>query len=282
LNHSAEADNVADLYEKAIFNIFKGDRVNPRGMQTFEILNAHLTLTNVMNNVLISPIRDLNYRFMVAEWLWILYGRDDVISISRFNKKIAEYSDDGVILNGAYGPRINRQWPYIRTKFKEDANTRQAVMTIWSPNPQQSRDIPCTVSLQFIQRDGKLHCIANMRSSDAWWGLPYDLFVFSQMTNYFAFLLQYEPGSLSMNLGSSHLYEPFWNNAVEFMGSNPAHTTSPRLTTHAPTMLNHILHGEDCGDDKLLNDPAFRAYGNVLCSKTKSEALGILIDASTI
>jgi thymidylate synthase len=69
--------------------------------------------------------------------------------------------------------------------------------------------------LQFFLRQGKLHEIVTMRSSDAWWGLPYDLFTFAQIGNCLAGELGVEPGGLVMQLGSCHLYEPFWEDAAK-------------------------------------------------------------------
>lgn len=274
------ADNIAALYEKTLMFVLRGDRVGPRGMMTIEQPNTQLMLTDLRNNVLLSKIRNLNYRFMVAEWLWILFGRDDVASITRYNSNMRQFSDDGYKFEGAYGPRIGRQAPYLMRVFNSDRNTRQAVITIWSPSPDPSKDIPCTISMQFLWRDDKLNCIVTMRSSDAWFGLLYDIFVFSQMTNYYAMCLGMRTGWLAMNLGSCHLYldhptlgAESYVKATDLLGSGTKYLTSPILQIHAPQMLNHMLHGEDCGEDDLIHDPSFRMYGNVLVSKTRAEAL---------
>ena len=45
----------------------------------------------------------------------------------------------------------------------------------------QHKDIPCTVSLQFLIRENKLHLFVNMRSNDVFLGLPHDIFCFTMI-----------------------------------------------------------------------------------------------------
>src|SRR3546814_5271713 len=65
--------------------------------------------------------------------------------IAPWNRHISQFSDDGVVFAGAYGPRINLQLDYVLNKLREDPDTRQAGLTIWRPNPQPSKDIPCKI-----------------------------------------------------------------------------------------------------------------------------------------
>jgi thymidylate synthase len=181
-------------------------RPAPRGMTTHECLGVALRVTDLRNNLLYHPVRNLNYRFAVAEWLWIAYGLDDVATLARYNSQMARFSDDGLTLAGAYGPRLKTQWQYVVDSICKDYFSRQALATVWTPNPRPSKDTPCTVSLQVIARDGFLNGLVTMRSSDVWLGLPYDFFSFSQLVNSLAGVLGLKPGFLQFYLGSSHLY----------------------------------------------------------------------------
>jgi hypothetical protein len=159
-------------------------------------------------------VRKLGYRFMAAEAWWILSGRNDVESIRKYSPHIASFSDDGKFFHGAYGPKILDQLTYVIDSLQKDADTRQAVLSIWRENPRVSRDVPCTISAQWLIRDGKLHCIDTMRSSDAWLGWPYDVFNFSCLSAYILLMLRERAsffnsvrlGCLSLVAGSSHLY----------------------------------------------------------------------------
>lgn len=257
-----------------------GKRVSPRGQETRELLGVQLHVEDLTQNILHSSIRDLNYRFLVAEWLWILRGRQDLASLARYNKQYAAYSDDGIYLAGAYGPRLAGQWRWLEEQFATDPTTRQAVATIWTPTPQKSKDIPCTISAQFIARDGRLHGIWTMRSSDIWWGLPYDFFTFAQLTNVLAGRIGARPGSLTMQLGSSHLYQPFYGKAEDVVDAGMGAV----MTVRSP----ELRFGYDlCTVDRVFNRPeepvvpqggfAWPVYVEILQSKNKEEALRLLM-----
>jgi thymidylate synthase len=76
---------------------------------------------------------------------------------------------------------------------------------------KETKDIPCTLNLQFLLRDNKLNMIVNMRSNDIIWGLPYDLFVFTNMQEVVANTLGVELGWYLHRPGSLHLYKKHYD-----------------------------------------------------------------------
>lgn len=185
---------------------------SPRGKKVYECL-CFSSVVGMRNPIIRHPLRKLGYKFMAAEAAWILSGDDRVSSISPYSKHISDFSDDGETFFGAYGPKVYAQLPYVVEVLAMDQDSRQAVINIWRENPPASKDIPCTLSLQFLIRGGELHCVATMRSSDLWLGHPYDTFNFSAIS--FAVLLELrnlwdvrvELGRLYLTAGSKHIYE---------------------------------------------------------------------------
>lgn len=209
MNYSA-----TDIWERLLNNILThGHECTPRGLETLEILGSH-TLVNMQYPVVLTKPRGLNYKFMAAEAWWILSGRDDSESIGRYCKNITAFADqdDGQRFFGAYGPKIMEQFSYVIDKLVEDPTSRQAVINIWRENPPATRDVPCTISVQWMIRHGALHCIDTMRSSDAWLGWPYDVFNFSMLSWQLLEQLrlrgmpELQLGMLSLSAGSQHLY----------------------------------------------------------------------------
>jgi thymidylate synthase len=245
---------------------YNGVPVSPRGFETLELIGVQVRVDDMTKNILVHPSRALSYKFLVSEWLWIAAGRDDVATISNYNKNIAQFSDNGIVFAGAYGPRIASQMSWAIEQLQKPGS-RQAVIQIWTPKPAPSKDIPCTLTWQLLARDGTLHAIVNMRSSDVWLGLPYDFFNFSQMTNSLAGELALAPGSLVFNLGSSHLYERDRTLAVQTLTRSDALSVirSPLLPGRMPAneILNH--------DDSLIMP--WSAYRNILLAKNNSAAL---------
>jgi thymidylate synthase len=70
----------------------------------------------------------------------------------------------------------------VVSQLAADPTTRQAVLTIWRRDDLfHDGDKPCTLTIQFLIRNERLHMVVNMRSNDVWLGLAYDAFVFSQL-----------------------------------------------------------------------------------------------------
>lgn len=213
--YNADIGWIRDL--RFVYNY--GMKTAPRGMNVWEVI-AYQSVVNMNNPIIYNIDRNLGYKFMAAEAAWILDGRNDVDSIKKYSKDISNFSDNGKVFFGAYGPPINDQIKYVFKSLVKDPDTRQAVLTIWRQNPKESKDIPCTVSLQWLIREQmgpRLHCVATMRSSDLWLGHVYDIFNFSAIT--FALMIDLnierserglEPlrlGDLHLTAGSKHIYE---------------------------------------------------------------------------
>jgi thymidylate synthase len=211
----------------------------PRGKKIVE-LDHHMICVGMHYPVLRLPQRKVNYKFMAAEALWICTGRSDVAFLDPYNPNMKNFSDDGTILAGAYGPRIFRQLAYVINKLLKDQDTRQATLTIWEPNPHDTKDYPCTIVMDFKIRRGKLNLHVFMRSSDIWLGLPYDVFSFTMVA---VLVLNYYNahskkivglGDLYLTAASSHLYEEHWKKSVDMVSDigdplPPAMFTSEQL-----------------------------------------------------
>ena len=224
--------------------LVNGITVDPRGQATRELLDSNLLLGDSRQNILNIPARHLNFRYLVAEWLWVQFGHSDVATIAQYNTQLNRFSDDGVFFKGAYGPHVNGHWQRCLDKLQRDPNSRQAVIQI--PRPlEDTKDEPCTLSLQFMIRFGALHCFATMRSSDIWLGLPYDVFTFTQLQNVMAGQLGVRRGSFSLNAGSSHVYERDIPKALALLRSTQS-ATEPTwdLPGRPPAWLDDVLRSK--------------------------------------
>ena len=190
--------------------IASGRKISPRGDPTLEL--DHQTIAvDATRAVITEPERYLSYKFMAAEALWIINGRDDLSYLLPYAPSYARFSDDGKTLAGAYGPRIWSQLSRTVELLCRDPDTRQAAISIWTPNPEPSKDTPCTIAIDFKIRGGELNAHVFMRSSDVWLGLPYDLASFSLLTVFVTWMLNRKgskviPGTLYLTASSSHLY----------------------------------------------------------------------------
>lgn len=211
------------------------DEISPRGMKIREMRNVQLQLRNPMRCATWLKKRELNYPFMWAEWLWIQTARDDVGMISHYCKEISKFSDDGLSFFGAYGPRWYNAMSEIIPLMERDPDTRQAVAGIWRPDVYrksfETRDVPCTLSMQYYIRRNLLEATVVMRSSDAWLGLPYDLFNFAMLQRSVARALGRGVGPMTVIIGSCHLYERDLERAREVVNAGLV------TTSYDPTQI---------------------------------------------
>lgn len=199
----------------------KGRIVTPRGLRTKEILGNCITF-DMSYPLLEIPERNIGTALLCYEPYWYLSGSDKLSDILPYCPKMEQYSDDGVTLSGAYGPRIVSQVDYVVDTLKNDKESRKAVMTIWDRNPKNSKDHQCTICYQFLIRDEKLHMIVTMRSSDIYTGVPYDCFSQTMIALFICLHLQRKYpkltlGDLTLYAGSQHLYETDSFNVMEIL-----------------------------------------------------------------
>lgn len=208
----------------------------PRGMRIKELIAPTITLTDPRNRLITSPARDVNYGFAVGELCWYVRGDRDLETMLYYNKRMAQFSDDGRTINSAYGARLmNSRWSQwgkyvsqldnVVQELHRDPDSRRAVMHINEPYDlmraidEGSKDVPCTMSLQLFIRDRRLHMHVLMRSNDVIWGFPYDAFSFTCLMECFLHLLQEagvpvdDLGHYHHTAGSLHLYERHWDMA---------------------------------------------------------------------
>ena len=180
-----------------------------------EIIGAVTIIEDPTRGIVQSDIRKMPMRYAVGELMWYLSGSNRVSDISQYSKVWETLSDDGEHVNSAYGYRIFHQfgfnqWEHVKKLLRADPLSRQAVIHIKDPNPGYTRDMPCTVSLQFFIRENKLYMITNMRSNDIWMGFPYDVFSFTALQVKMAMELGVEIGTYTHIAGSLHLYKRNW------------------------------------------------------------------------
>ncbi len=221
-------------YQEILLN---GVPAKPRGKETLEVMHNCFGF-DMKYPICYHQNRKLVYGFMAAEADWITRGSNLLADLTPYNRNMANFSDDGMYLSGAYGIPFTEQLDYVVDTLCKDDYTRQAVMTIWARNPKDSKDIPCTVALTWNIRNKRLNCHVLMRSSDAHLGLPYDMFSFTAMT--LKVLSEYRkkvvtgpvdviPGNMYMTLVSSHIYEEHYKVAQECLMVPP-----DKITEHIP------------------------------------------------
>lgn len=218
------ADSLDDLLLKVYKQILaRGTAIEPSKGPARETSGMLLKLTAPRVRLSRSESRGLLFSCL-GELLWILAGSNRLDFIQHYIPGYDEFSDDKRTIYGAYGPRLfgespNDQVPRLIQLLKEKRESRQAVLQLFDRTDtlEPHLDIPCTCTLQFLVRGGRLHMLTSMRSNDAWLGLPHDVFTFTMLQELIARSLGIELGEYKHAVGSLHLYNKHHDKAVRFL-----------------------------------------------------------------
>lgn len=226
-----------------------GELVSPRGIDTRELIGVTLYFPNATLPMLpIRTGRGISVKLAAVEALHLIAGATNSKQVLAASPRYTDVLQDPSSLDfGAYGPRVAEQMPKVVRDLTDDPWTRRAVVSIWNPGTDldASGDRPCTLTLQFLRRNGMLHLITNMRSNDVWLGTPYDVFMFTQLQQTVARVLDTAVGSYTHHVGSLHLYEERVN------ATDHVHKLSnaDRMDLHRDLPNGVLYTGADLEDD---------------------------------
>ena len=206
--------------------------------KTFEIIGVNLLLEKPRARLSRSENRGKLFSAL-GEFLWYLSGSDTLAFIEKYVPLYVNEATDGV-LYGAYGPRLLRmrgninQLENVLALLKEHRGTRRAVIQLFNAEDIASNhiEIPCTTSLQFLLRDNALHLSTTLRSNDAYWGLPHDIFCFTMLQEMLARSLGVELGHYHHYVGSMHIYEAHQQAATVYLNEGHHRVTEMPAMPH--------------------------------------------------
>ena len=213
--------NMGEIYYNCASKIRSEGEVIDAGSggQTLEITNQQITLSDSSLLGIQDPSRKWNEDYAIAEFLWYI-GRDrSVGSMGDFASIWKRIKDTKGEVESNYGEYIfGNQWFWVVNELEADPCSRRAVIPIYESQHKFKNDLdhPCTMYIQFLIRNHKLHLIWNMRSCDLIYGLCNDMFcaalILQLMNNEFkeSDHLDVDAGSVSFNIGSLHVYEKHW------------------------------------------------------------------------
>ena len=181
---------------------------------TSEINNCCLVISNPSLTNFSFGMREISEKYAKAELEWYWSGDNSCKTIGAYAKKWLEITDDGKTSNSAYGYILQKKYGFnqidqVIELLKKDPTTRRAVLNISDPAIDRinTKDMQCTVCLQFLLRDGKLNTTVYMRSNDIVFGLPYDYIYFMSIARHISEALSVEIGTYTHIAGSIHLYD---------------------------------------------------------------------------
>lgn len=187
-----------------------GETAAPRGFQTHELRHYSVEIINPRDTLCTGIRANQSLEVVAAEAIQLCGAFTDPEFAVKHAPNLARFRNQGGTFDGAYGPRVDEVIRHVVRRLDVDRDTRQAIIPIWQPEDarrDESLDYPCTLTLGFFSRHGKLELDVTMRSNDVNWGFKNDIFQFSQLQLTVANVLDLEPGAYRHTAYSMHLYD---------------------------------------------------------------------------
>jgi thymidylate synthase len=211
MENQFDTDHLGQDYPALLEEMSGAQIVGSRGGRTREVIDFSLTLRDP-TRCIVDRV-GFSRRFMDAEIAMLLAGVYDGELLKALTPKAAELTTPLT----AYGPRVRHQLQLILDELQANPESRRAVVYVGRHSDLENisqataNEMPCTMTWQFLLRNGELHMIVNMRSWDAVWGLSYDVPCFCAVQTAVARALKAVPGTYRHHAGSFHVYERHWD-----------------------------------------------------------------------
>lgn len=186
--------------------------VGSRG-EHLELVGVALRIRNPRARLSRSENRGKSFSAL-GELLWYLSGQNDLTFIREYVPSYKDDADEDGTIHGGYGPRFFAmrgidQIASVTKLLQERPSSRRAVIQLFNAEDIASahKEVPCTTTMQFFNREGQLHMAVTLRSNDAYKGLPHDVFCFTMLQEMMARRLNVEIGEYYQYVGSMHVYK---------------------------------------------------------------------------
>ena len=256
----------------------EGVAVNPRGREVRELVKASLIVTPFCNIYAWPGVRPIEkiQEYLWKELAWYLSGDRQAVHISKYAGLWDKIKNPDGTLNSNYGhlvfynktkhpslgniTRTPFQWAL--TSLKKDPDSRQGVITYNTGgfNFDGNDDYICTQHQAFLIRDNTLRCFIALRSSDAIFGLTYNMPWWSLVHQQLWHELRvYYPnlmlGSIEVDIYSAHVYAQHYKTVdamiqhepelyyLKLEEKIPLHKDMAWYSEHLPELLS--LHNKE-------------------------------------
>lgn len=192
----------------------RGDRT---GTGTLAVFGRQLRY-DLSEGFPIVTTKRVHMKSIIHELLWFLSGDTNIRYLQENGVRIwNEWADE----NGDLGPVYGSQWRAwespdgkridqmsgVVESIRSNPSSRRHLVSAWNVAEIEGMKLPpCHYTFQFYVSNGKLSCMFNMRSSDTFLGLPFNLAQYALLTHMIAQQCDLEPGELIYSGADVHIY----------------------------------------------------------------------------
>ena len=223
--------------------------------------------------------KKLHFKSIAYELLWFLSGDTNIKFLNDNGVKIwDQWADENGDLGPIYGKQWTNwesidfdtytsggdlrqtfefnsydQISNVINQIKVNPNSRRLIVSTWNvadlPDESFSPKFnvkhgkmalaPCHYAFQFYVSDGKLSCMFQMRSTDSFLGLPYNIASYALLTHMIAQQCNLEVGDLIWTGGDCHIYLNHLEQVNIQLSREPLTLPTLKINRKADTIFNY-------------------------------------------
>ncbi|AJD81858.1 RB69ORF048c hypothetical protein [Yersinia phage phiR1-RT] len=221
-NYDINEQTFEDAFKTAIWNIIENPDfvTDSRIGRCNEIGSMIIRVSDPSSYKFEDPrINRIDYDYAEAFWQFMISGGTDASEAFKEYPNVAKFINkpkSDVLpanFNTFYGPRIAAQLPALLKELKEKPNSRRVVFQILQEQDQalldsdESLEYPCTDSVTYYIRDGKLYAHCHMRSQNCAIVMQLDFYLQGKLMEYIANECGVELGNYTHTMVSAHVFE---------------------------------------------------------------------------
>jgi thymidylate synthase len=225
------------------------ERKDRTGVGTLSVF-GHQMRFDLQKGFPLLTTKKVFWKGVVEELLWFLRGETNVKSLQ---DKSVHIWDAWADKEGNLGPIYGKQWRSLTThpparydiidqianvidQIKKNPASRRHIVSAWNVGELGMMALaPCHYAYQFYIANGKLSCMFQMRSTDVFLGLPFNIASYALLTYMIAQVCNLGIGNLIYNGGDVHLYSNHIDQAKEQLTREPYELPTLELD---PTITN--------------------------------------------
>ena len=247
--------------------ISNGEYKDTRNGKVYSTFGKMITFDNIDTEFPLLTTKKMFIKGIIEELLWFLRGSIDVTELQSKGVRIwngnssREYLDSVGLyhyVEGIIGPIYGWQWrsfgkefikpgleygfdqiKYVIEELLKENNSRRAVLSAWNPLQLSEMALPpCHILYTFYKNKQGLSCLMNMRSSDLFLGLPFNIASTAFLTSIIAKVLHIYPKTISIVITDAHVYEEHTSAVLEQLNNDilakptiQIHKTAPGVET---------------------------------------------------
>lgn len=269
LSEQIYLDLLKELVNESETGVLNNDRT---GVGTYNLFHRTLRFDLQKGFPLLTTKR-MGLKSIIGELLWFIQGNTNAHYLEVFygstiwrewagkNGELGkiyghQWRNFGGMKNGEIGLGGFDQLTWLLNEIKTNPTSRRLYVTSANPNDRYDQALDCCHNyFQVVVKNGKLNLYFQMRSTDVFLGLPYNIASYAVLAHILALETGYEVGELSYSGVDVHLYQNHIEQAKEQITRKPY--SFPKLMVNKKPFFKYTL--DDFKVEEYVYHPTIKA-----------------------